>query len=691
MTNFGMMVSSLKQNIARAVVGKDDVVELMLTALLCEGHVLIEDVPGVGKTTLASALARSLSCSFKRIQFTPDITPSDITGFTMPSLSGEMQYHPGAIMSQIVLADEINRTSPKTQSALLEVMEERQVTVDGVTYPLARPFMVLATQNPVDFVGTYPLPEAQMDRFCMRVSLGYPSLQDEMDILDRYCGEQKPMESVVPVCSSEDVIAMQQAVKTVYCSKEVRAYIASICAATRNTPLLSLGASTRAAIALIHAAQANALLCGRDYIIPEDVQHLAPSVLCHRLPVCGSAHARLHERAGLRGNSFRRAHSGEAQMTARGFYLLLFGSLMLFTALSVGSSGAFLLGAAALFCWALSLLCVCLAAFSCRVEQSVEGGQAARGGACRFHLRVFGLPAVIAPIALKIELPGGRQSDFWLSTRLFGTTESENEFACPHVGVFPVGVSQLTISDCFGLFAFRRSMRGAPQNVAVLPNPVQTAPLPVSPGEGENSSAQRALSDHSIPEDIRAWQDGDELKRVHWKLSARRQSLMVHTYETPQRPDALILLDIAQPSGAARSALIDALTEGCAGTIESLLQAGRMTRLPLELSGQGELAGQGMESFDAMRRALAAAGYNRQDDFARVLLLASPRMRRTGSVAVFSTRLTPAIADAALALSRMGARMRYTLVTAGETTEEQAKLLNLLRVSGVETLHVKAG
>ena len=271
MTNFGMMVSSLKQNIARAVVGKDDVVELMLTALLCEGHVLIEDVPGVGKTTLASALARSLSCSFKRIQFTPDITPSDITGFTMPSLSGEMQYHPGAIMSQIVLADEINRTSPKTQSALLEVMEERQVTVDGVTYPL---------------------PEAQMDRFFMRVSLGYPSLQDEMDILDRYCGEQKPMESVVPVCSSEDVIAMQQAVKTVYCSKEVRAYIASICAATRNTPLLSLGASTRAAIALIHAAQANALLCGRDYIIPEDVQHLAPSVLCHRLSLSAEARMR---------------------------------------------------------------------------------------------------------------------------------------------------------------------------------------------------------------------------------------------------------------------------------------------------------------------------------------------------------------------------------------------------------------
>lgn len=292
MTSISAIVSALKQNIARAVVGKDDVVELMLIALLCEGHVLIEDVPGVGKTTLASALARSLSCSFRRIQFTPDITPSDITGFTMPNLSGEMQYRPGAIMSQIVLADEINRTSPKTQSALLEVMEERQVTVDGVTYPLARPFMVLATQNPVDFVGTYPLPEAQMDRFFMRISIGYPSVADEMEILERYCGETSPMQTVGVICSSEDVLAMQQEVKTVYCAKEVRAYIAAICAATRDTAYLNLGASTRAAIALLHASQANALLCGRDYIIPEDVQHMVPSVLCHRLVLSSEARMR---------------------------------------------------------------------------------------------------------------------------------------------------------------------------------------------------------------------------------------------------------------------------------------------------------------------------------------------------------------------------------------------------------------
>ena len=288
------VVSQLKQNIARVVVGKDEAVELLLISLLCEGHVLIEDVPGVGKTTLASALARSLSCSFRRIQFTPDITPSDITGFTMPSLNGgEMQFRPGAIMSQIVLADEINRTSPKTQSALLEVMEERQVTVDGVTYPLARPFMVLATQNPVDFVGTYPLPEAQMDRFFMRIAIGYPSVDDEMEILERYSAGVNPMQQIGAVCSAQDVIAMQQQVGTVYTSREVRAYVAGICAATRGTPYLTLGASTRAAIALVRAAQANALLCGRDYIIPEDVQRMAPHVLCHRFVL--SAEARMRD------------------------------------------------------------------------------------------------------------------------------------------------------------------------------------------------------------------------------------------------------------------------------------------------------------------------------------------------------------------------------------------------------------
>ena len=278
------IIGALLDNISKVIIGKEEAVEYALIALLCNGHVLIEDVPGVGKTTLASALAKSLACSFRRIQFTPDLMPSDVTGFTLVNIkTGEMEYKEGAVMSQVVLADEINRTSPKTQSALLEVMEEQQVTVDGVTHPLPKPFIVLATQNPGEFVGTYPLPEAQMDRFFLRISIGYPTVEQEMDVLERYSGVVKPMATIEPVCTGADIIALQEMVKQVYCSPEVRMYVATLVAATRQEPALTLGASTRAAIALIHGAQACALLAGRDYIIPEDVQHMALPVLAHRL------------------------------------------------------------------------------------------------------------------------------------------------------------------------------------------------------------------------------------------------------------------------------------------------------------------------------------------------------------------------------------------------------------------------
>ena len=277
------LVYALQQNIRRVIVGKE-AIELLLIALVCRGHVLIEDVPGVGKTTLAAALSRSLQCSFKRIQFTPDVTPSDVTGYTMMNLkTGEMEYKEGAVMSQIVLADEINRTSPKTQSSLLEVMEEGQVTVDGVTRRLPRPFMVLATQNPVDFVGTYPLPEAQMDRFFLRITIGYPSVDEEMDVLERYSGQVTPMDTLTPVCSAEEIVSMQEQLGTVYCSREVRSYVAQLAAATRAHPALALGASPRASIALVRAAQACALLAGRDYILPDDVRRMALPVLAHRL------------------------------------------------------------------------------------------------------------------------------------------------------------------------------------------------------------------------------------------------------------------------------------------------------------------------------------------------------------------------------------------------------------------------
>ena len=278
------MVYALQQNIRQVIVGKEEAIELMLIALVCRGHVLIEDVPGVGKTTMAAALAKSLQCTFKRIQFTPDVTPSDVTGFTMVNLqTGEMEFKPGAVMSQIILADEINRTSPKTQSSLLEGMEEGQVPVDGVTHTLPRPFMVMATQNPVDFVGTYPLPEAQMDRFFLKISMGYPTIEEEMDVLERYSSQVNPLQTLMPVCGTEEIIAMQEQLGTVYASREARSYVANIVANTRVHPALQLGASPRGSIALLKAAQACALLSGRDYVLPDDIRRMALPVLSHRL------------------------------------------------------------------------------------------------------------------------------------------------------------------------------------------------------------------------------------------------------------------------------------------------------------------------------------------------------------------------------------------------------------------------
>lgn len=277
------MVTQIKENIARVMVGKEEAIELVLTAMICRGHVLIEDVPGIGKTTLVSALAKSLGCSFGRVQFTPDVMPSDVTGFTMANLkTGAFEYCQGAIMKQIVLADEINRTSPKTQSALLEAMQEGQVTVDGETHPLPQPFLVLATQNPVEYVGTYPLPEAQLDRFFMRLSMGYPSPREEMEIMDRFEGES-PLAELTPVVSQEEVLSLQQAVRDITCSPAVKEYIALLVDATRKHEDVVLGASPRGSLALMQAAKGWALLQGRAYALPDDVQRMVEPVLAHRL------------------------------------------------------------------------------------------------------------------------------------------------------------------------------------------------------------------------------------------------------------------------------------------------------------------------------------------------------------------------------------------------------------------------
>ncbi|MEO3978877.1 MoxR family ATPase [Streptomyces sp. CAU 1734] len=294
LTDLTTTADRVRRSVEGVIEGKPEVVRLSLTVLLAEGHLLIEDVPGVGKTMLAKALARSIDCSVRRIQFTPDLLPSDITGVSIyDQQQREFEFKPGAIFAQIVIGDEINRASPKTQSALLESMEERQVTIDGNSYELPSPFMVVATQNPVEMEGTYPLPEAQRDRFMARVSIGYPSAAAELKMLDVH-GSASPLDDLEPVAHAHDIVKLIEAVRHVHVADSVRRYAVELVGATRSHPDLRLGASPRATLHLLRAAKATAALAGRDYALPDDVQALVVQVLAHRL--LPTAQAQLNRR-----------------------------------------------------------------------------------------------------------------------------------------------------------------------------------------------------------------------------------------------------------------------------------------------------------------------------------------------------------------------------------------------------------
>jgi MoxR-like ATPase len=275
--------SRIVENISHVIVGKGQSIELLMTALLADGHVLIEDIPGLGKTLIAKSLARSIGASFKRVQFTPDLLPSDITGFNVYNQhTGEFSFQVGPVMTNVLVADEINRTIPRTQSSLLESMEERQVTVDGRTYPLLHPFFVIATQNPIELEGTFPLPEAQVDRFLMRIRLGYPGQDEEITILKRF-QEDDPFLKLESVATPELISQLQDARKKIRVSQPVIEYITNIVRATRNSPYLRLGASPRGSIGLMRGGQALSALRGREYVLPDDIKYLAIPVLAHRL------------------------------------------------------------------------------------------------------------------------------------------------------------------------------------------------------------------------------------------------------------------------------------------------------------------------------------------------------------------------------------------------------------------------
>lgn len=286
---------AVRQSVSHVIVGKEEVIDLLMVALLCEGHVLFEDVPGIGKTTLAKSLARSLGCSFQRIQFTPDLLPSDIIGITFYNQkSSEFEFRPGPLLAQVVLADEINRATPRTQSALLEAMEERQISVERETMLLPRPFIVIATQNPVELEGTFPLPEAQLDRFLMRLRLGYPNHSEERLILQRF-KENQPLAEVQSVLSAEYLKALQENIRRVRVDPSIETYIVELVHATRNHNAVELGVSPRGTLALYRSAQAYAAIHGRGYVLPDDIKRLAHPVLAHR--ILATSQTRLHGRA----------------------------------------------------------------------------------------------------------------------------------------------------------------------------------------------------------------------------------------------------------------------------------------------------------------------------------------------------------------------------------------------------------
>lgn len=294
--NHYQLAQKLMENINQVFVGKEEVVENLLISFLAGGHVLLEDVPGVGKTTLALALAKSMACSFGRIQFTPDTLPGDVTGLSIYNMkSGEFTYQAGAVMNQVLLADEINRTSPKTQASLLEAMAEGQVTVDGIIHPLPQPFFVIATQNPVEFLGTYPLPEAQMDRFMMRLTIGYPERAQEIRMASQFLQGQT-LSRVEAVCQTDDMIAMRKEVSNITVKESILGYIADLVEATREEPCFVLGASPRAMLALVCASQAKAFLQNRDYVKPDDVKAVAMQVLSHRLSLSSEAKIRKEDK-----------------------------------------------------------------------------------------------------------------------------------------------------------------------------------------------------------------------------------------------------------------------------------------------------------------------------------------------------------------------------------------------------------
>ena len=376
-------------------------------------------------------------------------------------------------------------------------------------------------------------------------------------------------------------------------------------------------------------------------------------------------------------------------MTGRGFMTLIVGTTLILIGLSTGNSACMLTGGIAASALVLMFLSVLLSVLSVRITQNITPGEVLRQNKCTLNTRFFMLSLLpLAPLAADIQLPSGRRSTFLIHPRPYGHTDAVNEFSCPHVGEFSVGIQNITLQDSLGMFRFRRRLSGL-QNIRILPKAASVSPVPVKPGSEEGTASAYATTDYTTPEGIRGWMDGDELKRVHWKLSASRQTLLVRTYEQQNRPDTLILLNTGgiDPQNLHSSLIIDALTESCAGTVSSLLSENRPVCIPVAQTG-GEMRGESMRAFGEIQRLLAQLRFTDSDHFPEVLELAAPRLQRSGTLLIFSPVITPHIAEAVIRLSQFGTGIRFTLACSEEIPKNEMKLLQMLVSANIETFQV---
>jgi MoxR-like ATPase len=540
--------------------GKAEAVRLALIVLLAEGHLLIEDVPGVGKTMLAKALARSIDGSVRRIQFTPDLLPSDVTGVSAYNQElREFEFKPGPIFANIVVGDEINRASPKTQSALLECMEERQVTVDGTTYPLDRPFMVIATQNPVEMEGTYPLPEAQRDRFTARISIGYPTAAAELEMLDTH-GSSSPLDQLKPVTAAHDIRTLIEAVRGVLVAGQIKEYIIALCAATRTAPELRLGASPRAALHLLRAARARAALDGRDYVIPDDIQVLAAPVLAHRLlptaealverKLPGQVVTRIVEQTPL-----PRALPGDATMrgllgalTVRGRSFVAAGGAALLCGVFIPEPDLVRIGGLLLALPLLSAVGAGRARYRLSCVRTVSPARLPAGQSASLTIRLTNVSRLRTGLLLAEDtVPyalGSRPRFIFEGIGAGGARAYTYQIGSQTRGRYTVGPLRVRVADSFGLVSITRAFTST-SVLTVTPRIIPLARPPLGGfwlGDSEHGRRSIAASgeDDVAP---RAYRTGDSLQRVHWRSTARYGELMVRREEQYWRNTASLFLD----------------------------------------------------------------------------------------------------------------------------------------------------